>query len=170
MNITKEMREHFESRTKKHIERVNYFAKKLSLSFPQHDADKFLPENIDIQTKFSWSNLINKPLSYKDTEKLDEITKKHIITQQHHPEYWVDDKSVLEGFTRHIPTMELDCSKMSNIAIYEMCCDWCAMAKEFHNSPITWANKTVNKRWLFTDEQVTLIYDTLKFLSKDEKY
>ena len=62
MIITKEMREHFQKRMKIHIDRVNYFAKKLALSFPQHDEDKFLPENIDIQTKFSWSCFINRSL------------------------------------------------------------------------------------------------------------
>jgi hypothetical protein len=170
MIITKEMREHFQKRMKTHIDRVNYFAKKLTLSFPEHDADKFLPENIDIQTKFSWSCFINRSLDGKEAEELDRVTLIHITTQQHHPEYWVDDKSLLEGFTRHIPTMGLDCSKMSNVAIYEMCCDWCAMAKQFHSHPKNWADKTVNKRWMFTDEQVTLIYDTLKFLSNGEEY
>jgi hypothetical protein len=170
MIITKEMREHFQKRMKTHIDRVNYFAKKLTLSFPEHDADKFLPENVDIQTKFSWSCFINRSLDGKEAEELDRVTLIHITTQQHHPEYWVDDKSLLEGFTRHIPTMGLDCSKMSNVAIYEMCCDWCAMAKQFHSHPKNWADKTVNKRWMFTDEQVTLIYDTLKFLSNGEEY
>ena len=170
MIITKEMRDHFQKRMKIHIDRVNYFAKKLTLSFPEHDADKFLPENVDIQTKFSWSCFINRSLDGKEAEELDRVTLIHITTQQHHPEYWVEDKSILEGFTRHIPTMGLDCSKMSNVAIYEMCCDWCAMAKQFHSHPKNWADKTVNKRWMFTDEQVTLIYDTLKFLSNGEEY
>ena len=170
MIVTKEMKEYFYGRMKRHIDRVNYFAKKLSLHFPNHDADKFLQENLDIQTKFSWCRFINKPLSYEDTKELDKVTIEHISTQEHHPEYWIEDKSLLNKFTRHIPVMGLDCSKMSNIAIYEMCCDWCAMAKEFHNLPITWADKTVNKRWLFTDEQVTMIYDTLKFLSRDEEF
>ena len=164
------MREHFQKRMKTHIDRVNYFAKKLTLSFQEHDADKFLPENVDIQTKFSWSCFINRSLDGKEAEELDRVTLIHITTQQHHPEYWVEDKSLLEGFTRHIPTMGLDCSKMSNVAIYEMCCDWCAMAKQFHSHPKNWADKTVNKRWMFTDEQVTLIYDTLKFLSNGEEY
>ena len=66
--------------------------------------------------------------------------------------------------------MNLDCSKMSNIAIYEMCCDWCAVAKELYNSPITWADKTVNKRWMFSEYQVDMIYDVLKFLSVGEKF
>ena len=170
MIITDAMREHFQKRMKIHINRVNYFAKKLSLSFPNHDSDKFLPENIDIQTKFSWSCFIDKRLEREEAEELDRVTIIHITTQQHHPEYWLEDKSILRDFTRHNPTMGLDCSKMSKIAIYEMCCDWCAMAKQFHSSPLTWAEKTINKRWLFTEEQVTLIYDTLKFLSKDEIY
>lgn len=170
MIITNEMRDHFQKRMKRHIDRVNYFARKLSLSFPNHDSDKFLPENIDIQTKFSWSRFMNMVLERKDSEELDRVTRIHITTQQHHPEYWVEDKSILNDFTRHNPTQNLDCSKMSSIALYEMCCDWCAMAKEFHSSPFIWAEKTINKRWLFSKEQVTLIYDTLKFLSKDEIY
>lgn len=170
MNITAEMREHFETRTKKHIERVNYFAKKLTLYFPNHDSDKFLPEVIDIQTKFSWSKFIGISLTYEETKECDEVTKKHICEQQHHPEYWVDDKNVLNSFTRHNPIKNLDCSKMSTIAIYEMCCDWCAMGKEFHNHPKVWADKTVNKRWLFTKKQTILIYDTLKFLCDGEDF
>jgi hypothetical protein len=113
---------------------------------------------------------MNMVLERKDSEELDRVTRIHITTQQHHPEYWLEDKSILRDFTRHNPTQNLDCSKMSRIAIYEMCCDWCAMAKQFHSHPKNWADKTVNKRWLFTDEQVTLIYDTLKFLSNGEEY
>ena len=170
MNVTPEMKEHFDRRMKRHIELVNHFAKKLALTFPNHDSDKFLPEVIDIQTKFSWSKFIRVSLTYEETKESDEATKRHICEQQHHPEYWVDDKSVLDRFTRHNPINNLDCSKMSTIAIYEMCCDWCAMAKEFHNHPKVWADKTVNKRWLFTEEQTMLIYDTLDFLSVSEDF
>ena len=170
MIITKEMREYFDRRMKKHIDYVNYFAKKVSLHFPNHDSDKFLQENLDIQTKFSWSRFINKPLSYEDTKELNKVTLIHITTQPHHPEYWIEDKSKLDKFSRFNPVMNLDCSKMSNIAIYEMCCDWCAVAKELYNSPITWADKTVNKRWMFSEFQVDMIYDVLKFLSVGEKF
>ena len=35
------------------------------------------------------------------------------------------------------------------------------MSEERGNSPQEWADKVINKRWKFTDEQVKLIYELL---------
>ena len=168
MIITEEMINHFVQRMNKHRELVNYFANKMNHSFFEHDRDKFEDEVICTQIKFSWSKFKNIPLSKEDRTMSDIVTLKHITTQKHHPEYWIEDKSVLQNFTRRHPIYNLNCQKMSKTALIEMCCDWCAMGKEFHNTAIWWADRTVNKRWCFTGEQTKFIYDTLYTLSNDE--
>lgn len=170
MIITNEMKEHFYIRMNKHIDLVNYFANKLSLSFPNHDKDKFSEQCLNTQIIFSWCKKNNIPLPSKDELDIDYYTLRHIMTQKHHPEYYVTNKRLLVGFTRNKPTYNLPCQNMERDSLIEMCCDWCAMSKEFHNTPHSWANKTVNKRWLFTEEQTKLIYEILDFLSEDEDF
>jgi len=55
----------------------------------------------------------------------------------------------------------VDAMKMDNLDIAEMVCDWCAMSEERGNTPMQWADKNVNVRWKFTDEQKDLIYDLM---------
>lgn len=128
--ITEEMIEHFISRMNKHRKQVNYFAQKINYSFLEHDIDKFNTDVINIQIKFSWSKYKNISLSKNDKKLIDSATLKHITTQQHHPEYWIKDKSILQNFTRRHPNYNLNCQSMPKIALIEMCCDWCAMGKE----------------------------------------
>ena len=168
MIITEEMITHFVKRMNKHKRFVTHFANKMNYSFSEHDVDKFDDDVIEIQIKFSWSKFKKIPLSNEDIHLIDKVTLQHITTQQHHPEYWIEDKSILQNFTRRHPVYNLDCRKMSKTALIEMCCDWCAMGKEFHNTAIEWADKTVNKRWLFTGKQTNFIYDTLYGLSANE--
>ena len=100
---------------------------------------------------------------------IDDATFKHVINNEHHCEHWVDPKDV-EGFSRDNPTPHgcLDCSKMPESALEEMCCDWCAMSEEFNNTPFEWYKKNKDTRWHFNEEQDKFILDTLHKLWNKE--
>jgi hypothetical protein len=62
------------------------------------------------------------------------------------------------GNKDHIP----DGSKMSDIVVMEMCCDWCAMSEELGGAPLNWFEENVRKKWKFADGQKTNIRQKLK--------
>ena len=102
-------------------------------------------------------------------------TVHHIITEKHHPEYW--DKSFITGKDKFnfndrggLPAKPVDGTDMPSECIVEMVCDWKATADEKGNSVREWADKTVNKRWLFTREQTKLIYSIIGIFEQREKW
>ena len=155
----------FYLRTNKHISLVNKYGKKMNKDYTYHDLDKL--EDTDINTWYiflTWK-YANPEYEYPfDSKLIDEATFKHIKNNVHHPEYW--DKNI-KNFTRdnELDNMLVDASKMSTLAIHEMCADWCAMSEELgKNTPYDWAKKTINKRWKFTDKQIDEIYKTLDIM------
>lgn len=146
----------FLKRTLNHIELVNKYAKKINKSYTEHDRDK-LTELFD-----SYSLMKKENISKEEEEAIDKATLKHITSNKHHPEYWTN--ADLKNFTRKEPVLNCECYNMPDFAIEEMLCDWCAMSEEFNNSPFEWADKVINKRWLFTEEQVNFINNLLREL------
>lgn len=153
----------FINRTKKHIERVNKYAKKINKTYPNHDADK-LDEN---KLLYMYSLMFKPDITVEERNILDRGTFIHVITNDHHPEYWTTTD--LRGFTRKnfCPNGIVDATKMPNECIEQMICDWCAMSEEFGNTPLEWANKVVNIRWKFTPQQINLIYSLIETLWKN---
>ena len=153
----------FDERTHAHIDRVNKYAKKIDRSYPNHDSDKF-------NELFDGYSLMNKKdVSEEEQKMIDDATYKHVINNEHHPEHWCNSADV-EGFSRKNPNPHgcLDCSKMSESAMTEMCCDWCAMSEEFNNTPFEWFDKVKDTRWHFNEEQEKFILDTLHKLWDSE--
>ena len=146
----------FDERTQAHIDRVNKYAKKIDREYPNHDSDKF-NELYDGYSLMSKDNV-----SEEEQALIDDATFKHVRDNEHHCEHWVDEKDI-EGFSRNNPTPHgcLDCSKMPESALEEMCCDWCAMSEEFNNTPFEWYEKNKDTRWHFSEEQDKFILDTL---------
>ena len=146
----------FDERTHAHIDRVNKYAKKLGKEYPDHDSDKFLE-------LFDGYSLMGKENVTEEEQKLiDDATYKHVLNNEHHCEHWCNPEDI-KGFSRANPTPNgcLDCSKMPESALEEMCCDWCAMSEEFKNSPFEWYEKNKDTRWHFNEEQDKFILDTL---------
>lgn len=161
--LTEDYKDDFISRTTQHIARVNKYANKINKSYPNHDSDKF-------NELFDGYSLMNKKdVSEEEQQMIDDATYKHVINNEHHPEHWCNSADV-EGFSRKNPNPHgcLDCSKMSESAMEEMCCDWCAMSEEFNNTPFEWFDKVKDTRWHFNEEQEKFILDTLHKLW-DEK-
>ncbi len=174
------IREFFYDRTKNHIEAVKKYCIKLveldSDAFGEllergkvHDSSKLEEPELIPYMYITWKHKCRtegKPCNFtKEIEELmNEATLHHVKTNTHHPEYY-DEKAEIAKYDRDaIPDKIINATSMPEIDIAEMCCDWCAMADERGTDPIKWADRTVNKRWKFTKNQVDLIYTLLDYL------
>jgi hydroxymethylpyrimidine pyrophosphatase-like HAD family hydrolase len=180
--ITKEMIDWFVIRTNTHINLVQKYCQKISDKYlkynkfigiesrgNQHDSNKWLEPEVLPYIIVSWNyhcKDIGKEF-YINTElkeKMDKASEHHVLNNSHHPESWstkINSEIINKDDRDGIPSEIIDAEKMDELGIAEMCADWCAMSEERNNTPKEWADKTVNKRWKFTDKQVTLIYDIL---------
>jgi hypothetical protein len=177
---TKEMENWFVKRTQAHIKSVQNYCKKIENYDPKkfkglveaarwHDSSKFRePERtpyIFTTWMYRCKNL-TPPVPYTPPEEMkkpmDEATAHHIKNNSHHPEYWTDiTTNLVNPDARDEASQVIDATKMSTLAIGEMVADWFSVAKERHNSVEFWAEKNVNKRWMFTPEQTKLIYELI---------
>lgn len=166
---TEEMLAYFEKRTKNHIHLVNFFAKEIKKrkptwgirEFKEHDSNKFT-EPLKIPYVFlTWK--YHEP-SYKFPagvkEMVDSASLLHVLTNQHHPEFWDKENAKINEKDRDKPSDKVvDATTMVSLRVVEMVCDWAAVGWERDGeSPRGWAKKNVNVRWKFTKQQEALIY------------
>jgi hypothetical protein len=178
---TQEMVEWFESRTKRHIELVQKYAKKIEELDPQykglreqaetHDASKLKePERtpyIFISWQYRCKDLGKKfdpPAALKDL--MNKATEHHVKHNPHHPEYHTSSQAgLINRENRDKPPKEMvDGTKMPQMDLAGMVADWLAMAEEKGNTAKSWAEKNVNIRWKFTAEQEKEIYRLIKLV------
>jgi len=175
---TKEMEDWYVKRTQAHIKAVQNYCKKIESYDPVrfkglvknakwHDLTKFRePEQIPY-VFITWIYRCKRegvPYEPPDHMKgpMDEATAHHIKNNPHHPEYWSDvTTNLVNPDARDEASQTIDATKMSELAIAEMIADWLAVSKERGNPVEFWANKNINKRWMFTPEQTKLIYELL---------
>ena len=164
--ISDEMREYSRNRTGNHIALVVKFGKKLGFDFEQHDHTKFSEELVDqyVLIDNSYRKDLYPPVEY--SKALADASFKHIKREPHHPEYWDDTVAANENVGRDSPDVArtVDAYDMTVPAIAEMVCDWCAMSAELGGNPADWAVKNIGTRWLFTDQQETLIFTFIDML------
>lgn len=103
-----------------------------------------------------------------EQKQIDLATFLHITKNEHHPEHWTSTD--ISGFGRFNtnPHGIIEAKAMPKDALIEMCCDWCAMSKEFGNSPFEWFAKVNGIRWQFTEAQEEIILSTLEELWSDK--
>lgn len=171
---TKEMLDHFNNRTNRHIELVRKYCTKLEERIPgldglhkrslEHDASKFESKEKIPYVWLTWRYKCEdakKPCVLPTGMKrmIDEATEHHILSNAHHPEFHQGKTSnLVNKEDRDKPPKEMvDATKMSKLDLAEMVADWCAMSEERGNTPQEWAKKNVNVRWKYTPEQVKLI-------------
>ena len=174
----------FKNRILKHIELVNKYAKIIGHTYPYHDADKLGPlfQAYSLSKKYDQGYETYEGLPEDEAKIYNDATIKHILNNPHHPEFFAnrrDRKRIEDEFTRENPPMMIDSTKMTDEAILEMCCDWCAMSEEFGNTPWEWFDQTCGyikyddydppMRWLFTNHQYDLIVNTLEKLWGDNE-
>lgn len=171
-NYTKEMEKWFNERTARHINLVKKYAAlidkydherfgELIDIAANHDKSKYGKVERDPYIFISWYyKCKNEGKDYEIPEdiksKVDKAVFHHIKNNKHHPEFY-DDRVEL-GKEDDIL---IDGTKMPDIYIAEMCVDWMAMSEELNNSAKDWADKGIGKKWKFTDQQKTLIYEIL---------
>lgn len=161
---TEEMWNFFNERTKKHIDRVAKNLKKIAIEREDltpkeldeihkrifsHDNSKYSKEE---KIPYVWLSWWHKKKNEGETfkypegieEKVRKATKHHILVNKHHPEAHNSPKDMIR------------------VDLIEMIADWTAMSQELNNSLKEWADKNVNKKWMFTKEQTKFIYDIVR--------
>ena len=117
----------FKDRVEHHIELVNKYANKIGHTYPHHDADKLgkLFDAYSLSKKYGQGYETYEGLPPDEAEIYNKATVEHIVSNPHHPEYFANrtDRKRLENFTRDNPPMDIDCTRMTDEAIIEMCCD-----------------------------------------------
>ena len=177
-----EMLAWFEKRTKMHIDLVQKNCKKLE-DFSErfdglveqaknHDASKFEDPELDPYVYITWQYYCkehNREFEApKDMDKqTNKVTQHHVKHNKHHPEFHSDKEVDLINRSDRDkkPKEMIDATKMPNLDIGEMLADWAAVSQEKGTSLKGWADKNVNIRWKFTDEQKDLIYELVDVLS-----
>jgi len=177
-----EMLAWFKERTQRHINLVQGFAEEIEHYDPErfkglvkqtkdHDQSKFEDPEIEPYVFITWDYKckddgidfeIPKPMQ----NRADRATEHHIknLLNKHHPEAHCDKEADLinkEDRDKPVRDKVIDATDMPELDVAEMCADWMAMSEEKGNTPKSWANKNVNIRWKFTDEQKDLIYELI---------
>ena len=175
-----EMEAWFKKRTDKHIERVQKYCKKIQ----DYDEDRFdgLVERGKIHDQSKYENPEKDPYvyitwDYKCKEdgtdfklpdgmedKMNKATNFHVKNNAHHPEFHSEQGgNLINRGDRDKPPEELiDATKMKDLDIGEMISDWLSMSEEKSSNPKGWADKNVNIRWKFDDDQKDLIYELIE--------
>jgi len=178
--ITEEMIDWFNVRTKKHIDLVNQYCEKIYQTDQKrfadilhrgndHDASKYGPIERIPYIFISWKyRCLDTKQEFKIspniTAAMHRASEHHVKANRHHPEYFDQDNiSVINKTNRDLPLEEIiNATKMTDLDIAEMVADWCAMSKERNEStPKNWADKNINIRWSFDLPQIKLIYSLI---------
>jgi len=174
-----EMLAWFKKRTEMHIGFVKKYCKKIEEydnrfkglleQANDHDASKFEDPEIDPYVYVTWEYYCKEhnrefkaPEGTKD--EMNKATQHHVKNNKHHPEYYSDKEiGLINRQDRDKPPEEIvDATKMPDMDLAEMCADWCAVSEEKNTQPKTWADKNINIRWKFTDDQKDLIYELIE--------
>ena len=176
--LNKEMEKHFYNRTNKHIQGVKDNAKILVSKLPEfaklleiveeHDSSKFKEPELTPYIHIAWMyKMKNDGIEYTIPEYIDEVaaTEHHVTHNKHHPEYWSGETTgLINKENRDLKAKLIDGTKMPDIYIAEMVCDWCSVANERGTNPHEWADMNINVRWKFTADQSDLIYKLIELV------
>lgn len=154
----------YRKRIKTHIKRVQHFYFEMlhyGLISPEHiDIDRIMNHDKD---KLKLKNLVRQalryipgPLTEQDKLNIHNVVMEHIKTNKHHCEYWGEGDYASNG---------IDCTKMEETYLYEMCADWAATSEEMGTDLRGWYDKVVNTKFMFTDEQIKIIKPMCEFLN-----
>ena len=178
--LKKEMEDWYRTRTQKHIYLVGKYCKKVAEEFEEfeelrerlkvHDDSKFEePEQspyVFITWKYKCEDSGRDFDECKPPEDIDDLmheaTTHHITKNSHHPEFHAPNFSLNKDDRDGIPDEMVDATSMPRLDVAEMVCDWMSVSEERGNTPKSWADMNVNKRWKFTKEQSDLIYEIIE--------
>ena len=145
-------------RTACHVASVNYFANILGYQFPEHDNDK----NIEpMRTGYAYKNYAIYHPKYKLPDNYVELFD--AAHRTHH-----------EHASHHIEFYDGDVSRIPDICLIEMICDWFSANFEQvfilndhkYETVMAWVNaKMARKNW--SDAQLKTIRETVKILERE---
>jgi len=183
-DVRKEMDEWYEKRTRNHIDLVGKYCRRIADKFEEfeelrerlkvHDDSKFEEPEKEAYVFISWKykcqddgrdfQECNPPENID--ELMNEATKHHILFNSHHPEFHLSEEDkkgdiLNEGNRDKPPEKALEVQAIPRLDVAEMVADWVSVSEEKGNTPKSWADKNVNVRWNFTDEQKDLIYELI---------
>lgn len=160
----KEIIQKYKIRIQDHISRVQYFYGILVnngkipykdiniIGIINHDKDKLEKQNVVKQALRYKANL-----THEEMQEIHNVVMEHIKGNPHHCEYWGEGTYASKN---------IDCTSMTDIYLYEMCCDWAATAEELGNGLLDWCKKVINDKFMFTEYQVNKIYEICGFLNE----
>lgn len=160
----KEIIQKYKMRVQDHINRVQFFYEILVnygkiprldqniIGVINHDKDKLEEENAEKQALRYKANL-----THEEMQEIHDVVMEHIKSNPHHCEYWGEGTYASKN---------INCTSMTDVYLYEMCCDWAATAEELGNSLLDWCKKVINDKFMFTEYQVNKIYEICEFLNK----
>ena len=180
---TQAMLNWFESRTKRHIELVQKYAKKIEEFDPEykgliaqaekHDDSKWKDPERPPYVFISWQyHCKDTGEKFKTPDELKDLmsqaTEHHVKNNRHHPEFHTKiDGGLINREDRDKPPKEIvDATTMPSLDLAEMVADWLAMSEEKGTKVQDWADKNINIRWQFTAEQVKEIQNLLDGINK----
>ena len=181
---TKEMKDWFEKRTRRHIALVQKWADKIEEYDPKrfaglrkqaehHDDSKFESPEYEPYLFISWQykckdegKTFDPPADLK--EKMSKATEHHVKHNWHHPEFHsTKEVGLINREDRDKPPAQMvDATEMPELDVAEMVADWLGMSEEKNSDPKDWAKKNVNVRWKFAPKQVKLINELVKEIWK----
>jgi len=176
----KKIVDYFYNRTNNHIDLVKKYIDKIYLSNPTkykqllsrkeiHDQSKYRNPELEPYIFLTWkyrcqSKGKNFKLPKEIENQIQYATFFHIKNNRHHPEFHdpnITEENINKKNRDEAPQKITDGTKMSDIDIAEMVADWMAMSEEKQTNPIDWADKNINIRWKFTNQQINQIYQLL---------
>lgn len=149
-----------QSYRKNHVEMVKFLGEHVfHKDFSSHDDDKVYEQEEDTKIRV-YKNLNPEHFTTQDREKINRRDFEHLKSSPHHPEYWDDNITEDNYDFQNPPTVHAE--KMPKDCLIEMCCDWASCAISNNGSFSTWYNKVIDKRFIFTKGQKTIIKNTLQ--------
>lgn len=112
----------------------------------KHDLSKFEEPERTPYIELTWCK---KQGIRSNNPEIHKATMHHVLNNSHHPEYWNPKEANIDLANRDKANKPIDVSKMPNIDIAEMCCDWVAMGIEMGNTAKDWYKKVKDIRWIF---------------------
>lgn len=188
--ITKEMADHYKKRTNDHINCVANCIEHLCSKNPEiadelikrknsHDLSKWEEPEYTPYIWLTWrykckDDDIELELPNGMEDMIQKATWHHITSNPHHPEYW-DDEANFEDNLNHKdrdkpPSKIINSTTMDDTSLAEMVCDWTAVGLERGNTAKSWADKNVNVRWKFTNNQIEKIYKWIDDLNDKTEF
>lgn len=148
--------EHFYEIAKKSDDIITY--PEIDFNIRCHDDDKLRPDIMAIQAR----RMIEDPnYDFHTDKEVVQVMLDHVNYQPHHPQYW-NPVNVTNPFNEPVV-----CTSMPYTYLLEMACDWMAMAKEKHEGPFDWYNKTVGTAFIFDEMQCKYLRKMLAILGQE---